>query len=150
MYNTVTSAYSSNVGILPLHRRNVTHQGYRWQLYAWMDKSVAIFMEWYNIMDICYALRLHDIVIFCTSLVTWYSSQQSYVKCLYSSLQVFKIFKELLIRTYPVISTKLLQGVWNFPEISEQFFCNFCKIVFKILENCIPISWKNTYEWKIF
>ncbi len=59
----------ANVGILPSHRRNLTHRGYRQQLHVWMDKCVAIFTEWYNVTDRCYPLQLCYIVIFCTMLL---------------------------------------------------------------------------------
>ncbi len=62
---TVSSACSSQCWLL-LHQRNIMHQSYRWQLHVWMDKRVAIFMEWYNVTDRCYPLQLCYAVIFCT------------------------------------------------------------------------------------
>ncbi len=62
--NTVTSAHSSQWRYFTVASKEYYATTLQMRLNAWMDKCVAIFMEWYKVTDRCYTSQLHYTVIF--------------------------------------------------------------------------------------
>ncbi len=107
--NSVTPAHSSQCLYFPA----ASKECYALKLHVWMDKRVAIFMEWYNVsLMLCNAVTLrnkflHLVTLSQTVLVTRCSSRWGYNTCLCLHL------KKSLSFLYTFISlTRIRYRIW--------------------------------------